>query len=362
MRVFDVISQHPDSMFNSRSGTKDVLTLLMESDQASFTKMAVNLKSSLGENIMHFMAKENLIDFAMNLIETIEKSFDRMTATELMFSRNLLGRNSPMMIMIQRNKNFSDEEKDKILFIWYRCVENPWVKGPALKILRAKGPESTNGGIIKGEKPTLPAFKEGFQLLSANDQKQTILHFSIQSKMYDLANHICNSKYLDSARVFDIFNDVDSTPLTQILDEAFLKTILKKYSWNVFFPEIQKTVLWHICISNFNEVFHFIKESMPQDKFLKVVMIQDKDGNNSSMIAAKVASDMVLMSLLSTLVYSTDDMKIKNEFIHHKNKSGDTLLNMIMSHGDTLSMHREVVIKVCFIYSSLFLSRIMKCV
>ena len=187
-----------------------------------------------------------------------------------------------------------------------------------------------------------------------NDQKQTILHFYIQSKLYDLVNIICSSKYLDPAKIFDIFNDVDSTPLIQILDEAFLKTILKKYSWNVFFPEIQKTVLWHICMYNFNEVFHLIKESMPQDKFLKVVMIQDAAGNNSSMIAAKVASDMVLMSLLSTLVYSTDDMKIKNEFIHHKNKSGDTLLNMIMSHGDTLSMHREVVIKVCFIYSSLF--------
>ena len=68
------------------------------------------------------------------------------------------------------------------------------------------------------------------------------------------------------------------------------------------------------------------------------------------MMAAKEASDMVLMSLLSTLVYSTDDMDTKNEYLHHKNKSGDTLLNIIISHGDTLSMHREVMIKVCFIY------------
>ena len=344
--VFDVVSKHPALILNDRPGTKDILYSLMEADPASFAEMAVNLKSSGGENIMHFMAKENLIDFAINLIGTIEKSFDRITATELMFSRNLVGRNSPMMIMIQRmymkSKNLSDEEKNKIISIWNTCVENPWVKVPATKILCVKG------GIIEEEKPTLT------DILSANDQKQTILHFSIQSKMYDLVNVICSSKYLDSAKVFDIFNDVDSTPLIQILDEAFLKTMLKKYSWNVFFPEIQKAVLWHICISNFNEVFHFIKESMPQDKFLKVVMIQDDEGNNSSMIAAKVASDMVLMSLLSTLVYSTDDMKIKNEFIHHKNKSGDTLLNMIMSHGDTLSMHREVVIKVCFIYSGFF--------
>ena len=90
---------------------------------------------------------------------------------------------------------------------------------------------------------------------------------------------------------------------------------------------------------------------MPLKDLLLIIMLTDDDGNNSSMIAAKVASDMVLMSLLSMMVYSTNDMKVKNEFIHHKNKSGDTLLNLIMSHGDTLSMHREVVIKVCFIYT-----------
>lgn len=345
MSVFDVISQHPNLMFNSRPGTKDVLTLLMEVDQASFTKMAVTLKSSLGENIMHFMAKENLIDFAINLIETIEKSFDRITATELMFSRNLMGRNSPMMIMIQRmymkSKSLSKEEKDKIISIWNTCVENPWVKVPATNLLCIKGPESFNDGIIEED-----------NVLSANDQKQTILHFCIQSKVYDLVNIICSSKYLDSARVFDIFNDVDSTPLTQILDESFLTAILSKYSIARFSSETLKNVLWHICKKNFNEAFHFIKESMLLKNLLSIIMLTDDDDNNSLMMAAKVASDMVLMSLLSMMEYSTNDMKIKNEFIHHKNKSGDTLLNLIMSHGDTLSMHREVVIKVCFIYSN----------
>ena len=70
------------------------------------------------------------------------------------------------------------------------------------------------------------------------------------------------------------------------------------------------------------------------------------------MMAAKEASDMVLMSLLTTLVYSTDDMTTKGEFLHHKNKSEETLLKIIISHGDTLSTHRDVIIKVSFIYLS----------
>ena len=65
---------------------------------------------------------------------------------------------------------------------------------------------------------------------------------------------------------------------------------------------------------------------MPQNDFLKIIMEQDYAGNNSLMIAAKAASDMILMSLLSTMVCSTDDMKVNDEWIHHKNKSEDTLL------------------------------------
>ena len=64
--VFDVVSKHPALILNDRPGTKDILYSLMEADPASFAEMAVNLKSSGGENIMHFMAKENLIDFAIN--------------------------------------------------------------------------------------------------------------------------------------------------------------------------------------------------------------------------------------------------------------------------------------------------------
>ena len=139
--VFDVVSKHPALILNDRPGTKDILYSLMEDDPDSFAKMAVNLKSSGGENIMHFMAKENLIDFAIDLIKAIERIFDRITATELMFSRNLMGGNSPMMIMIRRaymtSKNLSDEEKDKIISIWNTCVENPWV----------------NDGIIEEDKP-----------------------------------------------------------------------------------------------------------------------------------------------------------------------------------------------------------------
>ena len=189
-------------------------------------------------------------------------------------------------------------------------------------------------------------------ILSPNKQNQTILHLCVQSKMFELFNMICSSKHVDSAKVFDILNDTASTPLIQILNEDFLKKVLSNHSGRKFCLATQKIVLWHICKNNFNEAFHHIKESIPQDEFLNIIMLADNDYNNSSMIAAKEASDMVLMSLLSILVYSMDDMETKNGFIHHQNKSGDTLLSLIISHGDTLSMHRDVMIKVCFIYTS----------
>ena len=51
------------------------------------------------------------------------------------------------------------------------------------------------------------------------------------------------------------------------------------------------------------------------------------------------------MSLLSSSVCPTDEMKIKNECLHQENNSGDTLLKLIMSHGDKMSVHREILIE-----------------
>ena len=170
--------------------------------------------------------------------------------------------------------------------------------------------------------------------------------------MLELFKMICNSKYVDSAKIFDILNDPNGTPLTKIFDEDFLKTVLSDHSERKFCLETLKVVLWHICKNNFNQAFHRIKESISQDEFLNIIMLEDDDLNNSSMMAAKEASDMVLMSLLTTLVYSTDDMDTKDKYLHHKNKSEETLLKIIISHGDTLSTHRDVIIKVSFIYFS----------
>ena len=187
-------------------------------------------------------------------------------------------------------------------------------------------------------------------ILSPNKQNQTILHLCIQSNMFELFKMVCSSKQVDSAEIFDILDDSKTTPLIQIFNEDFMKAVLSEHLKKKFCTETLKLVIWQICKRNFNQALHCIKESMPQEEFLKIIMLKDDEWNNSSMIAAKVASDMVLISLMSSVVFSTDDIDIKNEYLHHKNKSKDTLLKIIISHGDTLSMHREVIIKVCFIY------------
>ena len=163
--------------------------------------------------------------------------------------------------------------------------------------------------------------------------------------MFNLATVICFKKSLDSEELFGIFNDPESTPLKEIQDETFMVLFLKKYEWTEFCNETQRNVLWHVCKKNFNEAFYHIKESILQIDFLKIIMERDINGNNSFMIAANAESGLVLMSLLSSSVCSTDDMKIKNECLHQDNNSGDTLLKLIMSHGDKMSVHREILIE-----------------
>ena len=116
---FDAISQFPDLILNTTSGTKEVLTLLMEVDQTSFIKMAVELKTSEFGNIMHSIANERMIDFAEDLIKKIKNHYDDMTVTKLMFLRNSVIEDSPIMAMISKMNN---EEEEKIISIWTMIV------------------------------------------------------------------------------------------------------------------------------------------------------------------------------------------------------------------------------------------------
>ena len=117
--VFNEISQHPDLILSTTAGTKEVLTLLMEVDQISFIKMAVELKTSEFGNIMHSIANERMIDFAENLIKKIKNHYDDMTVTKLMFLRNSDFENSPIMAMISKMNN---KEEGKIISIWTMIV------------------------------------------------------------------------------------------------------------------------------------------------------------------------------------------------------------------------------------------------
>ena len=116
---FNAISKNPDLILNATPGSKEVLILLMEVDQTSFIKMAVELKTSEFGNIMHSIANERMIDFAKDLIGKIQNHYDAMTVTKLMFLRNSVIENSPIMAMISKMYN---EEEDKIISIWTMIV------------------------------------------------------------------------------------------------------------------------------------------------------------------------------------------------------------------------------------------------
>ena len=125
---FDAISQFPDLIHNTTSGTKEVLTLLMEVDRTLFIKMAVELKTSEFGNIMHSIANERMVDFAKDLIENIQNHYDLNTVSKLMFLRNSVLENSPIMVMISKmsiwDEHLYNDEKDKIISIWSMIVNN----------------------------------------------------------------------------------------------------------------------------------------------------------------------------------------------------------------------------------------------
>ena len=126
--------------------------------------------------------------------------------------------------------------------------------------------------------------------------------------------------------------------------EKLLKSLLEKHTWNVWEIEHKKEMFWHVCKNEFTEVFHLIKHSIPHEDFIELIMYEDGHGDNGSMLAAKYASTSVLMSLLS-IIFGSDSPSLMDKYLHHENKSRETLLKLVLSHESTMSIQRDILIK-----------------
>ena len=75
------VSIQPEILLNCRPGTeenlREVLSLFIKNHLREFIPMILGLKNSYNnENIMHCLAKNELLDIAKKLIETIKKNSD----------------------------------------------------------------------------------------------------------------------------------------------------------------------------------------------------------------------------------------------------------------------------------------------
>ncbi len=80
-------------------------------------------------------------------------------------------------------------------------------------------------------------------------------------------------------------------------------------------------------------------------------IFDDKDkvaGNNGLMNAAVGTSDRVLMFLLGLILFNSSkkDEDHTNKVLHETNKNNHTLLNIVMSQGDKLSIQRDMILRV----------------
>ena len=177
---------------------REVLSLFIKHHLGEFIPMILGLKNPKNnENIMHCLAKNELLDTAKKLIETIKKNSDPINATKLMFARDSRSGNSAMMVMMTRRMYRSDsiENTAKINSLWYACV-NDEVLSKCETIIT--------------------------DILAPNFLKKTIIHLCVQSKMSSLATRICFETSLHSKELLGFFNNPEFTPLKEIQDETYM--------------------------------------------------------------------------------------------------------------------------------------------
>ena len=309
----EYVQRNPDHLLNVTSAQhiKDIfLEIRKKSDKMSFSNIACNLKNARNENIFHSLAMKNGLKEAISLINFMNdlKVTPSITA-ELLMSPNAAG-NSPLMSFIRNST-----EEDSLSQLWLICEQ-----------------ELKNTSSAR--------------FLLPNCKQETILHLCGEAEKYGLFEKICFSENVDRAELKDVLNSV-KTPLKTIKSqfEDLFQKLLVFVDWTILDFDCQKVILWHVCKNNFNNAFHFMRKGMELKKFLDFIMLEDEDGNNASMLAAMNASDMVLMSLMSIITYSTNDNELMNRYLHDANKKGESLLKLVTSHESSLSIHRDILIK-----------------
>ena len=301
-----------DIFLNSSHATETdklwkILKSMFDANKDAYSKFVCELQDSKKENLLHVLARSQSSNKIMKHI--IETMLPVQTA-KLAFSRNV-SNDSPFMILLSK-------KNEDCLLIW--CNIKMWIENHTLD-------------------PNVLNF------YSPNKSGDTILHLCGKAGFGELLKDICTNNNLHLANLEEILMS-ESTPLVTIQNEDLMRSIMEiSPMWERMTEQAQKVIFHHICRKGFNNMFHIIKSYTRFLPFLKLVMTTDAKNNNSAMIAAIESNDILLLSILSTIYGSNDDDAI-DQVLHHKNKSEETLMKLILSHDPKLDVHCRLLNKI----------------
>ena len=335
------ILSNPDCLFNINTlrNLKIVLDRLKVESLPNHNKVITEAKNLRQENILHNLATKGWIQLADHLIELMEPT----DAARLLTERRMAGK-TPLELFIDKIQyNIStDINTDDLL------IGNANLQGLLSEYEKVISKED----LVRYFKVWLEKIRNTEyekKIISLLPSPKSILYLCGDAEQYDLFLEIC--KFVDSvdpAKLIPLMNS-EQTPLIAIKNQEFLKEIMDRYFITDLSPMQpglgRKIMLLHCCNHNFNEIFHFIKESMRHKDFMEMIRECDADGNNASMIAASKGAGNVLMSLLGIITYGSHDKELIDEYLHHKNKRGQTILKLVISQDAPMSLHRDFLIK-----------------
>ena len=330
------ILSNPDCLFNINTPKNLIMVLdrLKVVSIPNHYKVITESKNIRQENIFHNLATKGWIQLADHLIELMEPT----DAARLLTERRMAGKGqTPLMLFICKSNQHIVINRDDVL------IGHGNLQGLLTEYEKVTSKED----LVKYFKVWLDKLRSTEyekDIISLEPDQKTILHLCGDSEQYDLFLEIC--KFIDSVdpeKLIPVMNS-EQTPLTTIKNQEFLKEIVDQY---LNFKELscRKIMLWHCCNHNFNEIFHLIKESMCHKDFMEMIKECDTDGNNASMIAASKGAGNVLMSLLGIITYGSHDKELIDEYLHNKNKRGQTILKLVISQDAPMSLHRDFLIK-----------------
>ena len=318
------------------------LLRLVQLSSTQLSRMVSHVNPETNENLLHWLLQKNMNNALVNLMEIYLSCSDALPDLNKLFFKKNLADDFPINIAINQTSFRNDPEinlqlPDNIIKSFKNMAHVFW-----FMMLRTDQIDEISNVVtsigVKGKQ-----------------SGQNLLHSCVNGKENELFVAICLEPKIDRYTLVTALNHPNNNGLMPLYicdDEDAVLQIMEKFDNLKLDHETKKgnSLLHVLAKRNFirciKKMFRAVQD---EEKILNMISKQNKHGNNPLMSCIfKNSGDALnlLLCNLFSLDFDRQDGKVLKDILHERNKTGETLLGLVLEYQQTMRLPENLVLEL----------------